>query len=533
MTEASLSSEARDVSGADPARNSTTSDRVRWITWVAWIAMLAFATRAALLEYALVEHVDAVEAALFDASTSLPALHFALFLLVAARRRATLLAPIDAHARPLVGLAVAGAGLGLLAWSRVTSHTDLQIDCLVAVVAGSAIALGGFRRLEAAILPLALLAISRPLPPVLMHHVHDALQLWTAGFAQAFLSPFMEVARSGLMLGLDGHVFEVIEGCSGFQLEVSLLTATLVYAEFLSRSRLHTLALIAGSLLLGPLLNGIRVVSIMLDPSSSISETHSTQGLLVIAAGVVVIGGADAVAARQVKSRATEAPAAKPGNGVGAVPPRAFTYAVLALAPFAIALSTGVPQAPPATDRAIWGLHEIGARMGEWKRAKTHELDRNYWGDVGFSNRLDWSYEQVDGAGRARIFAATDDPRRRDRSGYTPKTERVGAAWRVITRETVADAPGPAGEAVRLVQTDGREFRLSLHYRIGYDAILVESARWWLALDARPTSIPEEAVVVRIDVVMEPGHEARATGQLRALAEHVGEAMGRAMPSRR
>lgn len=508
--------------------------------------MLAFATRAALLDYALVEHVDAVEAALFDASTSLPALHFALFLLVAVRRRATLLAPADLHARPLLGLAVAAAGLGLLAWSRATGHADLQIDTLVLVVAGSALALGGLRRLEAALLPLALLALCRPLPPALVHHIHDALQLWTAAFSQAFLSPFMEVARSGLMLGLDDRLFEVIEGCSGFQLGVSLLTATLVYAEFLSRSRLHTGALIIGSLLLAPLLNGLRVVSIMLDPTSSISETHSTQGLLVIAAGIVLIGGVDALAAARIGPRPSHegpapspAPATEPdrprrrasGDAVHARAARAGRYAVLALAPCAVALSIGVREAPTATERAIWGLHEIRARMGDWRRAGTHELDRRYWGDVGFANRLDWSYEQVDGPGRARIFAAADDPRRRDRSAYTPKTERAGAAWRVLAREPVADAPGPAREAVRLLQTNGRDLRLSLHYRIGYDPLLVESARWWLALDARPRPIPEEAVVVRIDVAMTPGEETRAMAELQTLAEHVGAALDRGRPA--
>ena len=146
MTATPPESDAGDAGPLPPS--TTTSERSRWIVWSAWLAMLAFATRDALLEVALVEHVDAIEAVLFDASTSLPALHFGLFLWVAVRRRATLLAPADLHARPLLGLAVAAAGLGLLAWSRTTGHADLQIDTLVLVVGGTALALGGLRRLE-------------------------------------------------------------------------------------------------------------------------------------------------------------------------------------------------------------------------------------------------------------------------------------------------------------------------------------------------------------------------------------------------
>ena len=208
---------------------------------IVFAACLVFAHRSILALVPRSNTVDPIEAFFFDTDTSVPALHLALFALVLFHRRREIARTFSLPGAPWTGATVVALGLLALGWASRTTQIDLQVDSLVLILAGSGLILGGHRLLERLCLPLTLLWLGRPLPPMLTHHVHEWLQQWTASSAYAALAPFALVKRAGHHLLFNDRYFEVIEGCSGLRLEVTLVTAALVYVAYTSGSRRQSL----------------------------------------------------------------------------------------------------------------------------------------------------------------------------------------------------------------------------------------------------------------------------------------------------
>lgn len=497
---------------------------------VVWLAAVSFAHRALLGFLPRTEGTNPIEAFFFDTEASLPSLHYALFAVVVFNRRHGLRAALESPGAPFLGTIVSGLGLLVLGWARFTEQTDLEIESLVLILSGSALLAGGRRFLDRLVLPLALLWLARPWPPMLTHHLHAALQSWTAAFAQTVLDPFTEVVRSGYLLFFQGRVFEVIEGCSGLRLQITLLTATLVYLEFISRSRRQTLGVLTIAMVLGPFLNGLRVVSIMLNPLAEISQVHSAQGIFFVSFGIGVIALVD----RLLETRAwpegdrswRRSPVAS--GGASAAPlGRLVGLATMALTALVVA---NLPyDRPRHLDSANWGLHEIRPTLGEWQRTRSLELDRQYMGSVAFRNKLYWEYTREPDDQTATVLVATDDRRRRDRSSLSPRTERLGSGWQIMEK-TSTELEEPLGTASRSLQARGAERALVLHYRINESPLALEILRWLLAWDRWPPRVPEEIVTVRIVVPINPIRPAQARTALADLQNELHRALLRAAP---
>ena len=71
------------------------------------------------------------------------------------------------------------------------------------------------------------------------------------------------------------------------------MTAALVYVAYTSGSRRQSLGVLAIAVVLGPFLNILRVLSIMLNPTAEIAQIHSAQGLVFVSLGVVAIAALD------------------------------------------------------------------------------------------------------------------------------------------------------------------------------------------------------------------------------------------------
>jgi len=497
---------------------------------VFWLAAVSFAHRAALGFLPDVGATDPIEAFFFETNVSVPWLHYALFALVVFHRRHHLLTALSAPASPLIGALVSGLGLLVLGWARYTEQTDLEIDSLVWILAGSALLAGGIRFLDRMVLPLALLWLARPWPPMITHHLHASLQSWTAAFAQTVLDPFSNVIRSGFLLAFENRVFEVIEGCSGLRLQITLFTATLVYLDFVSRSRRQTLGVLLAALLIGPFLNGLRVVSIMLNPMAEVSQVHSAQGLVFISLGVVVVAAIDRLLEPWFWPEydpAWKGPAKTREGPRDASLDRLLGPAAVAVAALTVA---GYPyDRPRHLESAHWGLHEFRSEMGDWRRTDALELDRQFMGTIQFRNKLYWKFTRQSDGQNATLLVGTDDRRRRDQSALSPRIERLGAGW-VILESVPIELEEPLGTAVRTIQQRGPDRALVLHYQIGEGSFASEILRWLMAVDLWPGFVPDEIVTVRISTPIDPAQPARALAALSDLQHEVHDALRRADP---
>ena len=514
------------------ASHTMNRDRIEMGVAAAWV-LAALGLHWEVLTYLpLVDGIEPVEAFLFQTKATIPAIHIGLFTLVLIARRKAI-AETAGLGRPLLAASIGAVGIGILAWARFSEQVDLELDSLVLILASGALAAGGFRLLERVTLPLALLWLARPWPPMATHHLHETLQTLTGTLAAGTLGLFADIERSGHILAFDGRLFEVIQGCSGLRLEIALLTATLVYCAFTSGSRRQTLGTISIALLLGPLLNAARVIFIMLAPGTEVAQIHSTQGLIVISVGVVLVAILDVLGEKKFWPRPTPISNAQPDRTDSALTRRAPDSVVLAAVLLcAIPAALTEANAEPKTKDEGWALHEIRRVMGDWTRTENLRLTRDFLGDVKFTNRLFWAFKHSDGVTQASVFAASDNRRRRDYSSFSPKTRTLRSAWEIEESEWIR-LEALDVDAERSLVRDGATFWTTLHFRLGERSLADASLRWLLALDLVPGASPPDLVTVRLAVRLEGRSSMdllQAEARLADLTEEVTEALLRARP---
>ncbi|MBB82990.1 MAG: hypothetical protein CL931_04175 [Deltaproteobacteria bacterium] len=506
------------------------SSRIALMLAAVWVG-LVFAVRDVLALFPSSRGSAPLEAFLFDTDAVIPALHVALATLVLFLRRGALTEAAlgERSGTRLLPLAVSSLGLLVLWWAHRSGQADLQIDALLVLTAAAALWIGGTKLLGQCILPIALLALARPWPPMLAHHVHEGLQTMTGDAVTAILSTFGEVERSGHLMSWDGRLFEVIEGCSGLKIEISLLSATLVYAAFLSRSRQQTLGLVALALVLAPVINVARVLVIMTDSSATIGEDHTSQGLVAISLGVVLLAVIDHFLesslwpppeGEETTAQPTLSPS--PTSDVGSIVGVACTTIL------AIAMGFVVP--PPSHSEKLegWALHEIRPVMGDWKRVGSRTVEPTFFGSVKFQSRLFWEFEHRDGT-RALVFAAIDNRRRRDYSGYSPKTRSLDRTWEIVEHERV-HLDELDVESDRALMRAKEAWWEVLHYRIAERPLLMASFDWLLARDLWRGTPASDLVVVRLAVSTDGPRNPRARRALADLQREVSAALRRAAP---
>ncbi len=527
-------SEPANASGArGPAmslgRLTSTPQRLGFFFLASWVGLLFLAHRDVLIFRGRALAADPIESFFFEAGATLPVLHYAAFAFVIWSRRAALI-----DVAPQRSASFAGAGLALFAcmlfvWARWVAQVDILIDALVLSLAAGALWIGGWRRLGLFALPLAILWLARPWPPMLLHSLHAWLQTTAADFAQWVLSPFGLVERSGYLLGFRGRLFEVIEGCSGLRSTLTLVFATLCYAELMSRSRRQTLGLVVVALGLGIVVNGFRVISIMLMPGADVSGDHSLQGLIMIAVGVVLLGGFDWIGDRFFWPTGDRAwRRAEVARGILSPGDRSRWTLLVALASLLLVVSL-LPLAHEPPPAAAWRLHEIRREMGPWKQIRKHDLDPNQMGSIDFRDSFYREYGR--GEDRVFLFVGADDRRRRDQSSLSPKMRLPGNAWETL-ESTVIELP-PSGRRVELhrqQRAGGRQAALSAYFSIGDHGLTWESLRWLVAYDHRPDRNAPEFVVVRVTVPVEDRNFSAAQSLLEEFMAELEPSLERARP---
>ena len=158
-------------------------------------------------------------------------------------------------------LAVLG-GLGLLAVGTLGAELFVARISLLVVLAGVALFLGSWSHLRILAFPLAFLVLMIPIPMIVFNQAAFPLQLLASRFGEAVLwSADIPVLREGNIITLASTSLEVAEACSGIRSLVSLLTLAIVYAHFTEPRRAVRLLLIAATVPIAILTNGIRVAA--------------------------------------------------------------------------------------------------------------------------------------------------------------------------------------------------------------------------------------------------------------------------------
>ncbi len=215
-------------------------------------------------------------------------------LIVISRRRA--LARLDSppHAAGLAGAVVA---LGLLLLGTLGAEVFLTRISLLLFAASAVVFLSGWRRLRALAFPFALVALSIPIPTLLMTRVTLPLQFVASAAAENVLAAArIPVLREGNVLVLSHATLQVAEACSGVRSMMSLIVLGVFVARVVDRRPAARVAIVAAAIPVTIAVNAVRVSATAVateyyGTAAASGVAHEVLGLVLFLASAALLAG--------------------------------------------------------------------------------------------------------------------------------------------------------------------------------------------------------------------------------------------------
>ena len=215
------------------------------------------------------------------------------------------------------GLAALALTVALYVWGAYTRAEDIQLASVMGLLTGVVLLLGGRAGLRAYWLPIVFLAFALPLSPVLLSAAMYPIQLATASYAGVILNSIGVASYvQGDQILRPENTFVVIETCSGVRTIVTLSMLTVLLIDLFERRGAHAVILILLAPFVAFLTNGLRVVTLVLNPHSSIHSIHNLQGVAMLLVGLTAIYLLDLLLERALGSRAPRAEAGDVGGEI-------------------------------------------------------------------------------------------------------------------------------------------------------------------------------------------------------------------------
>jgi exosortase len=197
----------------------------------------------------------------------------------------------------ITGLAV-GFVLILLGYA-LRAGTELQLAVtalgLVTFWVGAFIFCFGIKSARAATFPLAMLLWIVPIPAFCIDAITRFLQVGSTELVAVLFSVTgVPVLRDGFVFQLPGQSIEVAKACSGIRSSLCLILLTLVIAHESLRGNVRRAVLLASTIPIVILKNGIRIVTLTLlaiyvDPSFLTGSLHHEGGIVFFLLGLVML----------------------------------------------------------------------------------------------------------------------------------------------------------------------------------------------------------------------------------------------------
>ena len=223
-----------------------------------------------------------------------------MYLAWLARHRWSKTAP-----RPVwAGLLVVVLSLGFYAAGILGAELYLSRISLVGVLSGATVFVWGWVHLRLILFPLALVALSVPLPAIVLNQITFPLQLLASRVGEtAIAAAGVPVLREGNVLVLADTTLEVAEACSGIRSLVSLVTLAVVAAYFRGGSRPGRTVLVLLAIPIAVIANASRVAGTGLaahiwGPGAAEGFFHTFSGWLVFIVAAGLLGLSERVIAR-------------------------------------------------------------------------------------------------------------------------------------------------------------------------------------------------------------------------------------------
>jgi exosortase len=201
-------------------------------------------------------------------------------------------------ARPNIALGLGCLATAVLArWvAALAAEAFLARASVMLAILGLVIYLWGIRQVLAWWLPAALLALSMPLPEVILGALALPLQLKASSLGAALLEwRGIPVHLDGNVIRLPGHDLFVTEACSGLRSLTALLSLGVLLGGVMLRHPVSRVAILALAIPVAVVVNGVRVFAtgflvLFVDPSFAQGFTHITEGWLLFLVAFAILG---------------------------------------------------------------------------------------------------------------------------------------------------------------------------------------------------------------------------------------------------
>jgi exosortase len=203
----------------------------------------------------------------------------------------------------IIAAAIALMAVGLLAAEFFITRLSLLV-----LVGGLIAFVLGYAYLRVLALPLAFLLFMVPLPALVFNTIAFPLQLLASQLAISTLQAIgVPALREGNVIVLPNGALEVVEACSGLRSLVSLGATSVLFAVISLRRLVPRLILVASSVAIAVLTNGVRVAGTGIlayhyGPQVAEGFFHEFSGWVVFVTALFCLAGAAALL-RRVEGR--------------------------------------------------------------------------------------------------------------------------------------------------------------------------------------------------------------------------------------
>ncbi len=407
---------------------------------------------------------------------------------------------------PVAGLGVLLATALLYGWGHYTKAADLQLMSVLGLLFGTALLLGGRAAVRAYWVPILFLAFALPLPPVLLSAFIYPIQLATAEYA-GFILNAIGVASyvQGDQILRPENTFIVIETCSGVRTIVTLSMLTVLLIDLFERSGWHAALLMLLAPVVAFITNGFRVVTLVLNPHSSIHSIHNLQGIAMLLVGLTAMYLLDGLLERVLGSRDPSLASGdygettdRPGDGRSRALLLGAVVAVLLLMIGTTRVVT--PWQQPSGFGEM--PDDLLARVFGERQSRPIKPDYQFRGSIRYlahaNRRIRFEGEPME------VFLGVANEQIRSHTVLSKRLAWPESGFAVVeeSRERLGD-DGP--EALRMVLRRGARSVLSYSWYEREGSLASEWLRQATALDRSPMVRPEHMLAIRISTPLGPG----------------------------
>jgi exosortase len=220
----------------------------------------------------------------------------------------------EASASPATGLTILAFAVAVRYLSALAADPFLSRSSMFLALAALVVYAWGLRQLMHWWLPVALVALSAPMPDAIIGSLALPLQLKASRIGAALLSwRGLPVELDGNVIRLPGHDLFVTEACSGLRSLTALQSIGVLLGGLLLRHPASRVAIIFLAIPVAVLVNGVRVfvtgfLVAFVDPSLAEGFTHMTEGWLLFLVSFVILAGLTYLVLA-IEKRLTRAPA--------------------------------------------------------------------------------------------------------------------------------------------------------------------------------------------------------------------------------